>query len=1041
MRTATAAPHFHAFQTPPKQQVNQVTLRRAAYSLLATGLFLAILLAGATTVQAQDNPDFFLAENGVTVMCPDAEVGDSGEVEGTVYTKRTQDQITTGNAATTCTSGIRNMSGSFNNFFRNNSFNEDISTWDVSSVTNMRRMFWNVEFFNQDISAWDVSNVTNMTRMFKRVSSFNQDIGAWDVSNVTEMTLMFNWATSFNQDIGGWDVSNVTNMRDMFARASSFDQDIGAWDVSNVTNMSNMFASASSFDQNIGGWDVSNVTDMSRMFVVAIEFNQDIGGWDVSNVINMSRMFSFSTFNQDIGDWDVSSVNDMRFMFAGNRSTETPFNQDIGSWDVSNVVTMEGMFERATSFNQDIGSWNVSNVQSMRDMFFVATSFNQDIGGWDVSNVTDMSRMFGGNAKFNQDIGGWDVSNVSNMLFMFSNAESFNQDLGGWDVSSVNIMRGMFSNAESFNQDIGGWDVSSVTSMISMFSNAESFNQDIGGWDVSSVTSMASMFFSAESFDQDIGGWDISSVETLDSFLSSEFPRSAELSPPNYDALLIGWSKLDLTPNVRFDAGSSQYTAVAESARQGIMDTFGWRIRDWGLAEPPSLDVIIQQTFSSPADQRSYRLVGLPGQIDADLAETLSGESGSAWRAFRETGADGESPDEYLDEYRVNSGDFRFRPGRGFWLLSRNAWEVDQTVDAVELTEDGFTTVPLHEGWNIFSNPLDQAVAWDATLELEANEGLTEALWQWDGGWQGADTLRSARTGEAYYLFNDGDLEQLTLQHPTFIDDEEQGDLIASAQAERAELTLIAETRSAEADERQEAARLALGHTAGDAIMHRLPPAHFAAAQLSVRSEALDAPLGRLLKAGSEAGEGLAFVVQLTGIAEGEAAYLYPEGLSAFEGEEVVLVHTSTGARHTLADYSAAEPLRIRVEEGHLTRGSEGEKDTLPLQLLIGDQAFVDRAAERPDQLAFGAVYPNPSAGEVTIEVAVPETMALQVELFNMLGQQVGLLHSGELAPGVHELRWNGRTTSGAAAASGVYLVRLMGPDGQQGTVRLTRVR
>ena len=448
----------------------------------------------------------------------------------------------------------------------------------------------------------------------------------------------------------------------------------------------------------------------------------------------------------------------------------------------------------------------------------------------------------------------------------------------------------------------------------------------------------------------------------------------------------------------------------------------------------------VERNFIDPTDETSYRLVGLPGQIDADVAATLSGEAGSAWRAFRETGADGESAEDYLDEYD-GSDAFHFAPGRGFWLLSRDAWEVDQTVDAVELTEDGFTTVPLHEGWNIFSNPLDQPVAWDATLSLAANEGLTVALWQWDGSWQGADTLQSARTGEAYYLFNDGDLEQLTLQHPAFAEDEEQGDLIAAAQADRAELELIAETRSAETDERQEAARLALGHTAGDAIMHRLPPAHFAAAQLSVRSELLDAPLGRVLEAAPEEGDGLAFHVELTGVAEGEAAYLYPEGLSAFEGEQVVLVNSATGARHTLADYSAAEPLRIRVEEGHLTRGSGEAEDTLPLQLLIGDQAFVDGAAERPDELAFGAVYPNPSDGQVTIEVAVPETMALQVELYNVLGQQVGLLHSGELAPGVHELRWDGRTTTGAEAASGVYLVRLVGPDGQQDTARLTRVR
>jgi surface protein len=167
-------------------------------------------------------------------------------------------------------------------FINTNTFNQDISTWDVSNVTNMSGMFANTAF-NQDISNWDVSSVTDMVYMFNNASAFNQDIGNWDVSNVTNMSAMFA-NTDFYQDISNWDVSSVTTMEGMFDGATIFNQDISTWDVSNVTNMEQMFYEASNFNQNISSWDVSNVTDMNSMFYGATSFNQNLSSWSVDGV-------------------------------------------------------------------------------------------------------------------------------------------------------------------------------------------------------------------------------------------------------------------------------------------------------------------------------------------------------------------------------------------------------------------------------------------------------------------------------------------------------------------------------------------------------------------------------------------------------------------------------------------------------------------------------------------------------------------------------------------------------------------------------------
>ena len=63
----------------------------------------------------------------------------------------------------------------------------DISTWDVSRVTDMSSAFQDATIFNADLSRWDTRSVTDMRSMFKGASSFGSDLNAWDVTAVTDM--------------------------------------------------------------------------------------------------------------------------------------------------------------------------------------------------------------------------------------------------------------------------------------------------------------------------------------------------------------------------------------------------------------------------------------------------------------------------------------------------------------------------------------------------------------------------------------------------------------------------------------------------------------------------------------------------------------------------------------------------------------------------------------------------------------------------------------------------------------------------------------
>ena len=254
---------------------------------------------------------------------------------------------------------------------------DDVTTCDVSQITDMSLVFENKSSFNQDIGSWNTSNVTTMLRMFRGANDFNQDISDWDVSSVTNMYLMFNNATAFNQDISSWDVSNVTTMSVMFQGATSFNQDISSWDVSSVTFMDSMFRNAASFNQDISGWDVSSVTNMEHMFRDATSFDQDLGSWDVSSVASMVNMFNGATLSNNnydaiLLDWrQLTLQSNVTAHFGSAKYTESAARAVLT--DTYNWTITDGGGGDTTSPTIAITSSTVSSGSSSNDASIALT--------------------------------------------------------------------------------------------------------------------------------------------------------------------------------------------------------------------------------------------------------------------------------------------------------------------------------------------------------------------------------------------------------------------------------------------------------------------------------------------------------------------------------------------------------------------------------------------------------------------------------------------------------------------------------------------
>jgi surface protein len=77
--------------------------------------------------------------------------------------------------------------------------------------------------------------------MFSEAYDFNQDLSRWNVSSVTAVNYMFGGARRFDQDISNWEVGGIEIFNKMFLHAEAFNQDLSRWDVSRAVTTSTCF--------------------------------------------------------------------------------------------------------------------------------------------------------------------------------------------------------------------------------------------------------------------------------------------------------------------------------------------------------------------------------------------------------------------------------------------------------------------------------------------------------------------------------------------------------------------------------------------------------------------------------------------------------------------------------------------------------------------------------------------------------------------------------------------------------------------------------
>ncbi len=236
------------------------------------------------------------------------------------------DGATTGETGNYTISGLENgsvyqveISGGFPWIYFNYDGNGQkiltVEQWGDIPWTSMENAFAGCS--NLTIQASDAPNlfnVTNMEEMFVGAALINQDLSTWDVSSIKNMVQMFYEATSFNQDLSDWDVSGVTNMAAMFYGATSFNHDLGSWEVSNVTNMVSMLdncgLSYHNYDLTLSGWATQS-----------LQSSLSLGA---AGMVYCSSEAARNTLTESPNLWNITG--DIKACFGGGNGTEeNPF--------------------------------------------------------------------------------------------------------------------------------------------------------------------------------------------------------------------------------------------------------------------------------------------------------------------------------------------------------------------------------------------------------------------------------------------------------------------------------------------------------------------------------------------------------------------------------------------------------------------------------------------------------------------------------------------------------------------------------------------
>jgi hypothetical protein len=150
----------------------------------------------------------------------------------------------------------------------------------------------------------------------------------------------------------------------------------------------------------------------------------------------------------------------------------------------------------------------------------------------------------------------------------------------------------------------------------------------------------------------------------------------------------------------------------------------------------------------------------------------------------------------------------------------------------------------------------------------------------------------------------------------------------------------------------------------------------------------------------------------------------YPASL---EGRLDYPISVTTDAYPITVKWEAVKPM-VLYAGGRMVSMMEGT-GLVQLKSAAGLAVGIGSGVSVPKVFALGQNYPNPFNPVTRFSYDVPKLAEVQIAVYNVLGQKVKTLLSGETSPGSYEMEWDGTDGQGVSVPTGIYFIRMSADD------------